>query len=125
VLGGIAFAIVYSTLGIPLARLDERIGRKWVLSGSLLVWSALTAVGAAYCWGRGESGQLGVPPPTSTCPFDGGPLPCIRVPVAANGGQRFTVLTGGGAHTCGLTDDGTAWCWGNNGFGQLGEEALR
>lgn len=45
VLGGIAFAIVYSTLGIPLARLGERIGRKWVLSGSLLVWSALTAMG--------------------------------------------------------------------------------
>ena len=45
VLGGIAFAVVYSTLGIPLARLGERIGRVWVLSGSLLVWSMLTALG--------------------------------------------------------------------------------
>jgi predicted MFS family arabinose efflux permease len=43
VMGGAAFAIVYSTLGLPLARLAERAGRKWVLAGSLCVWSLLTA----------------------------------------------------------------------------------
>lgn len=45
ILGGVAFAVVYSTLGIPLARLGERTGRVWVLTGSLVVWSALTALG--------------------------------------------------------------------------------
>lgn len=45
VLGGFAFAVVYSTLGIPLGRLSDRFGSKWVLSGSLVVWSLLTAMG--------------------------------------------------------------------------------
>ena len=84
---------------------------------------ALTTTGAAYCWGRGESGQLGVPVPTTTCPTDAGPRPCSRVPVAVNGGVAFTRLTGGGAHTCGLTSDGTAYCWGANGGGQLGDNS--
>jgi hypothetical protein len=73
---------------------------------------ALTASGAAWCWGRGESGQLGVPPPSSTCPFEGGPLPCIGIPVEVGGGHTFVQLAGGGAHTCGLTSDGSAFCWG-------------
>lgn len=43
------------------------------------------------------------------------------VPVAVQGEINFTRLTGGGAHTCGLTSDGTAWCWGDNSHGQLGD----
>jgi predicted MFS family arabinose efflux permease len=45
ILGGVAFSVVYSILGLPLAALADRIGRKWVLAGSLLCWSALTALG--------------------------------------------------------------------------------
>jgi alpha-tubulin suppressor-like RCC1 family protein len=82
---------------------------------------ALTPSGAAYCWGRGESGQLGIPAPTTTCPTDAGPRPCRKVPVPVGGGLTFVQLAGGGDHTCGLTSDGTAYCWGNNRSGQLGE----
>jgi len=84
---------------------------------------ALTASGAAWCWGRGESGQLGVPPPSSTCPFEGGPLPCIGIPVEVGGGHTFVQLAGGGAHTCGLKSDGSAFCWGNNAYGQVGDNS--
>ena len=33
---------------------------------------------------------------------------------------RFTEVTAGGSHSCGLTDDGVGYCWGNNSYGQLG-----
>lgn len=82
----------------------------------------LTSGGIAYCWGRGESGQLGVPPPVTTC-LDS-TYPCGLVPFLVSGGLSFTQLAGGGAHTCGLTSDGSAWCWGSNSNGQLGDGTL-
>ena len=82
---------------------------------------ALTSAGAAFCWGRGESGQLGVPVPPSTCMTESGLFPCSMVPVPVNGGISFTQLAGGSSHTCGLTSAGVAWCWGSNAEGQLGD----
>ena len=82
---------------------------------------ALTTSGAAYCWGRGESGQLGIPFRQSRA-TDAGPLPCSKVPVAVGGGLAFEQLAGGGAHTCGLTSDGSAYCWGTSN-GQLGDNS--
>jgi alpha-tubulin suppressor-like RCC1 family protein/uncharacterized protein YjdB len=84
---------------------------------------ALTTSGAAYCWGRGESGQLGVKVPTTRCSTDAGPIPCSMVPLSVAGGLSFTQLAGGGAHTCGLKSDGAAYCWGSNGNGQLGDNS--
>jgi alpha-tubulin suppressor-like RCC1 family protein len=83
---------------------------------------ALTANGAAYCWGRDEAGQLGIPSPTSTCLALG--LSCSMAPVPVQGGIHFIRLTAGGAHTCGLASDGTAYCWGANSNGQLGDGSI-
>ena len=43
-LGGLAFAVLYSTLGVPLAWLADRTSKSWVITGSLVVWSAFTAL---------------------------------------------------------------------------------
>ena len=43
-LGGIAFASVYSTLAIPLAWLADRFSRVWIMTGALAVWSGFTAL---------------------------------------------------------------------------------
>ncbi|MEJ7776500.1 MAG: MFS transporter [Sphingomicrobium sp.] len=43
-LGGIAFASVYSTLAIPIARYADRTGRSRVVAGAVFVWSAFTAL---------------------------------------------------------------------------------
>lgn len=43
-LSGIAFAVFYVGFGIPLARLADRSSRVNIISGSLAVWSAMTAV---------------------------------------------------------------------------------
>lgn len=82
---------------------------------------ALDAKGAAFCWGRAESGQLGVPVPSTTCNASGGVFPCFKQPVAVRGGRTFTRLAAGAAHTCALTADGSAYCWGSNSHGQLGD----
>ena len=47
-LSGVAFALFYATLGVPIARLADRFGRKYVISVSLAIYSAMTALcGAA------------------------------------------------------------------------------
>jgi MFS family permease len=43
-LGGIAFAIFYTFMGIPIARLADRKSRKVILSICLAIWSVMTAL---------------------------------------------------------------------------------
>lgn len=43
-LGGIAFALLYSTLAVPLAALADRTSRSWVITISLVLWSGFTAL---------------------------------------------------------------------------------
>ncbi len=71
---------------------------------------ALTADGAAWCWGSNGHGALG----------DGTDEP-RKAPTAVSGELRFTALALGNMHTCGLTEAGAAHCWGFNGFGELGD----
>jgi alpha-tubulin suppressor-like RCC1 family protein len=71
----------------------------------------VAAGGATLCWGQNRQGQLG----------DGTSANVRTVPVAVAGGHRFSAVTAGWSHTCGLVQDGTAWCWGANFGGQLGD----
>jgi predicted MFS family arabinose efflux permease len=43
-IGGLAFALLYSVLGVPLAMLADRTSRSSVIAGSLVVWSGFTAL---------------------------------------------------------------------------------
>ena len=43
-LGGLAFALLYSTMGVPLALVADRRGRSLVITVSLAVWSGFTAL---------------------------------------------------------------------------------
>ena len=64
----------------------------------------------AYCWGSNEIASLGDRNARSTS-FE---------PVAVAGGLRFATVAAGYAHTCGLTVDAEAYCWGDNEYGMLG-----
>jgi hypothetical protein len=71
---------------------------------------ALTADGAAWCWGlsvqrplRNNATQLG-----------------DSVPVAIAGGVRFAMLSVGRTHACGVSIDGMVYCWGDNYLGKQG-----
>ena len=67
--------------------------------------------GSVRCWGRNDSGQLGVPATTAPSgPVTAGGLPALATKVVA-----------GLAHTCARLADGTVACWGSNQEGQLGQ----
>jgi alpha-tubulin suppressor-like RCC1 family protein len=72
---------------------------------------ALTAAGAAYCWGFNGSGQLGDGTITAATTL---------TPAAVVGGHVFQAITAASSHTCALTTDNAAYCWGLNSTGQLG-----
>lgn len=66
-LGGLAFALFYSTLGIPIARLADQRNRVNIIAFSIAIWSAATAATgfaksfshlliARICVGIGEAG---------------------------------------------------------------------
>ena len=60
-LGGIAFALLYSVLGVPLALIADKTSRSRVIAGSLAVWSGFTALcGTATSFGQLFFYRLGV-----------------------------------------------------------------
>ena len=72
----------------------------------------LTDQGVAYCWGNNFSGALG------TGTRDDG---WWTTPQLVTGAWTFRRLNAGGAHTCGVTTEGAALCWGYNARGAVGD----
>ncbi|MEE2758248.1 MAG: DUF4215 domain-containing protein [Myxococcota bacterium] len=76
------------------------------------------------CWGRGDSGQLGLgtDDDRGDNPNEmGDNLPVVRHSLAS----EIVLLGTGAAHTCILNDEGMAMCWGLNTSGQLGIDHSR
>lgn len=71
---------------------------------------------AARCWGFSTFGALGAFD-LSRPNYTGGDNP---IPIAVEGDHRFRALYAGVSHTCALTPDGEAWCWGADTYGQTG-----
>jgi uncharacterized protein YjdB len=83
----------------------------------------LTEAGKAYCWGNNERGQLGNGTTTSS-----------SSPIPVSGGLVFESISAAGwgkiddqavtirpiGMSCGVTNDGKAYCWGANDYGELG-----
>ena len=65
----------------------------------------------AYCWGNTGNAQLGNGVQRELA---------STTPSGVAGGLPLTWVTAGVMHTCALTDAGQAYCWGNDGWGQLG-----
>lgn len=60
-LSGIAFALFYATLGIPIARLADRTSRTGVISVSIALWSVMTALsGLAQNFWQMLAARIGV-----------------------------------------------------------------
>lgn len=89
------------------------------IAASKYTTCAITSRGNAYCWGADDNSD-GYS--TSGGMLGGGfALGDSDAPVAVLGGRRFTSISAGTDHFCGLTSDGRAHCWGGNSSGQLGD----
>ncbi|MDC0851427.1 S8 family serine peptidase, partial [Euryarchaeota archaeon] len=65
-----------------------------------------------YCWGANNQGQLGDGSSTdSNTPI------AVSLPI----GRTATMVSAGVEYTCVVLDDASLYCWGNNGYGQLGD----
>jgi alpha-tubulin suppressor-like RCC1 family protein len=73
--------------------------------------------GTLRCWGRNADGQLGDGDETASA------LP-VDVTFGAKLRVTATSITAGEAHTCALDGSGSAWCWGANADGRLGNDAF-
>ncbi|MBU1411776.1 hypothetical protein KKC22_09700 [Myxococcota bacterium] len=72
---------------------------------------ALKTDGSVWCWGKNDYGQLGDNSTTHR-----------QVPTAVSAlSSGVTALAAGDLHTCAIKTDGSAWCWGRNEKGQLGD----
>lgn len=69
--------------------------------------------GTVKCWGANEYSQLG----------DGSTVDSTTALAVMGLPSNINRVIAGGTHSCALTSDGAAWCWGNDTFGQRGDGA--
>jgi alpha-tubulin suppressor-like RCC1 family protein len=97
------------------------------IASGLSYTCALTTTGTVYCWGANSYGQLG------TCDLINRNVPtlldspCVpitvtptRTAVMMPTGVVVSAVATGYEHSCAVTTTGTAYCWGFNYKGQLG-----
>ena len=63
-----------------------------------------------WCWGNDDYGQVG----------NGGGTGTEDTPVQVAPGTFWKHVAANNVFTCGIKTDDTAWCWGNDDYGQLG-----
>ena len=81
------------------------------ISAGVLHTCGVTTDGRAWCWGTTELAPLGVVGATRFV---------VHMPREVAGTTRFQTIGAGDHHTCALATDGSAWCWGGNDSGQVG-----
>ncbi|CAG9931999.1 RCC1 domain-containing protein [Candidatus Nitrotoga arctica] len=113
--GGVKCWGVYS----PLLATTPEVYVKDINSGMTAITAGffhtcgLTTAGGVKCWGVNHDGQLGDNSSTEHLT----PVDVTGLPSGA------AAITAGWAHTCALTTAGGVKCWGDNFYGQLGDNS--
>ncbi len=71
-----------------------------------------------FTWGANSYGQLGNGDNTGVSQLS--PIHVLPIQVSLT---RVAGISAGGTHTLAFTSGGNVWSWGNNGFGQLGNNS--
>ncbi len=78
----------------------------------------LNASGQAFCWGSGSFNQLG-----HNSSADSHVPVAVKTSTNTDSALRFAQISAGTIHTCAVTTDGVAYCWGNGSNGMLGNNS--
>ncbi|QQG36399.1 MAG: hypothetical protein HYS17_00990 [Micavibrio aeruginosavorus] len=92
-------------------------GTTWI--GVDAGWRASCGIrdnGTIWCWGWGYSGMLG----DENGADHSSNVPVVTIGTGVSGTTWTDVTTSDDAHTCGIRDNGTAWCWGYGSWGRIG-----
>lgn len=99
-----------SLIPVDVAGLTSNVS---VISAGLHYTCAVTTDGAAKCWGSNYAGILG-----------NGSTTVSLTPVNVSGlAAGVRTISAGSSHTCAVTVNGGAKCWGYNGDGKLGDNS--
>lgn len=71
---------------------------------------AIKTNGNLWCWGDNSDGRTGQGTTSGT----------LDLPAQVGSATDWASVSGGEKHTCAIKTNGTLWCWGQNGDGQLG-----
>jgi alpha-tubulin suppressor-like RCC1 family protein len=74
----------------------------------------LTTAATVYCWGGDGQGELG------DSATDLGVTTPVRTHLPYSSTNPVIDIEAGSSHACALTQNGTVYCWGSNGNGQVG-----
>jgi alpha-tubulin suppressor-like RCC1 family protein len=82
--------------------------------------------GGVSCWGMNDTFQTGQAGSDATCTIsnDLNEYPCVLTPRPVPGLADIRQLALGYTHSCALAADGSVYCWGFDGAGQLGATPL-
>lgn len=119
--GQLGAGITATPLGVPVPVPVAGLAGIRQISAGADHTCAVLEIGAVYCWGSNEWGQLGTGSTFSRNSAYGDVGPNLAynvspVPVVMNARE----VSAGGFHTCAVVEDGTVQCWGANFLGQLG-----
>ena len=115
----VAVAVVVCMFAVGLVAHEQKTQATVIVTDRMALGSAHSCVinndNTVWCWGSNASGQLGA----SASIGSGRSTVPVRVD-ALPGGRVAVKIAAGASHTCVLAQDGTVWCWGGNGSGQVG-----
>ena len=90
-------------------------GTNWQqVAGGYYHTAAIKTDGTLWTWGHNANGQLG----DNTVAIKSSPVQTVA------GGTNWQLVAGGGYHTAAIKTDGTLWTWGQNTYGQLGDNSI-
>ncbi len=115
---GLATSVAESPRAVDIQALPRGTTWSMVTVGNSFA-CAVTSDGTGYCWGNQADGKLG----------NGATAGTQVSPVAIDmsalpPGTKWARLSAASSHACGITTAGTAYCWGLDTSGQLGNGAI-